>query len=161
MVEGEPSGLEGRHRAKYQKLALGHSGSKVSGADFMRSLGRERDVSKAFRSWLKSEQYPLEIVHGEWEERANGTLFGGTSRPGEMATALLRDDEPGFACNVHGLQSPDVTKALIREKVVTKAPTSKSDMKAIQAAFNTWTEQSGLPQKDVSRILSYSVGPSA
>lgn len=56
--------------------------------------------------------------------------------------------------------SPDVTKALIREKIVAKAPTSKPDMKAVQAAFNTWTEQSGLPQRDVSRILSYSVGPS-
>ena len=56
--------------------------------------------------------------------------------------------------------SPDVTKALIREKVVSKAPTSKADMKAVQAAFNAWTEQSGLPQKGVSRILSYSVGPS-
>lgn len=57
--------------------------------------------------------------------------------------------------------SPDVTKALIREKVVAKAPTSKADMKAVQAAFSTWTEQSGLPQRDVSRILSFSVGPSA
>ena len=55
--------------------------------------------------------------------------------------------------------SADVAKALIREKVVAKAPTSKADMKAVQAAFNTWSEQSGLPQKDVSRILSYSVGP--
>ena len=57
--------------------------------------------------------------------------------------------------------SPDVIKALIREKVVSKAPTSKADMKAVQAAFNAWTEQSGLPQRDVSRILSFSVGPSA
>lgn len=57
--------------------------------------------------------------------------------------------------------SPDVIKALIREKVVAKSPTSKADMKAVQAAFNAWTEQSGLPQKVVSRILSYSVGPSA
>lgn len=56
--------------------------------------------------------------------------------------------------------SPDVTKSLIREKVVTKAPTSKTDMKAVQAAFNSWTKESGLPQKDVSRILSFSVGPS-
>ena len=56
--------------------------------------------------------------------------------------------------------SQDVVKALIREKVVSKTPTSKADMKAVQAAFNTWTEQSGLPQKDVSRILSFSVGPS-
>ena len=57
--------------------------------------------------------------------------------------------------------SPDVTKALIREKVVSKAPTSKADMKAVQAAFNTWTEQSGLAQRDVSKILSFSVGPAA
>jgi len=57
--------------------------------------------------------------------------------------------------------SQDVVKALIREKVVSKAPTSKADMKSVQAAFNTWTEQSGLPQRDVSRILSFSVGPSA
>ncbi len=57
--------------------------------------------------------------------------------------------------------SPDVTKALIRENVVNKAPTSKADMKAVQAAFNIWTEQSGLPQRDVSRILSFSVGPAA
>ncbi|MEQ1817880.1 MAG: DNA-3-methyladenine glycosylase I [Terricaulis sp.] len=57
--------------------------------------------------------------------------------------------------------SPDVTKALIREKVVSKAATSKADMKAVQAAFNAWTEESGLPQRDVSRILSFSVGQSA
>lgn len=56
--------------------------------------------------------------------------------------------------------SQDVTKALMREKVVSKAPTSKTDMKAVQTAFNTWTQQSGLPQRDVSRILSFSVGPS-
>lgn len=54
--------------------------------------------------------------------------------------------------------SPDVTKALIREKVVTKVPTSKADMKAVQAALNAWTAESGLPQRDVSRILSFSVG---
>jgi 3-methyladenine DNA glycosylase Tag len=57
--------------------------------------------------------------------------------------------------------SPDVTKALIREKVISKAPTSKAEMKAVQAAFNSWTEQSGLPQRDVSKLLSFSVGPSA
>jgi len=56
--------------------------------------------------------------------------------------------------------SQDVVKALIREKVVSKAPTSKADMKAVQAAFNAWTEQSGLAQRDVSRVLSFSVGPS-
>jgi len=56
--------------------------------------------------------------------------------------------------------SPDVIKALVREKVVSKVPTSKGDMKAVQDAFNAWTKESGFAQRDVSRILSYSVGPS-
>ena len=51
-------------------------------------------------------------------------------------------------------------KALIREGVIDKAPTSKADLKAVQAAFNTWTTESGRSQRDVSRILSLSVGPS-
>jgi 3-methyladenine DNA glycosylase Tag len=56
--------------------------------------------------------------------------------------------------------SADVIKALIREHVVAKAPTSKAEMKAVQAAFNAWTQESGRPQREVSRILSLSVGPS-
>lgn len=54
--------------------------------------------------------------------------------------------------------SGDVVKALIREGVVGKAPTSKSDLKAVQAAFNAWTRESKRPQREVSRILSLSVG---
>jgi 3-methyladenine DNA glycosylase Tag len=56
--------------------------------------------------------------------------------------------------------SGDVVKALIREGVVAKAPTSKADMKAVQAAFNAWTKESKRPQREVSRVLSLSVGPS-
>lgn len=56
--------------------------------------------------------------------------------------------------------SQDVVKALIREKVVAKTPTSKADMKAVQAAFNQWSAETGRPQRELSRILSYSVGPS-
>jgi 3-methyladenine DNA glycosylase Tag len=56
--------------------------------------------------------------------------------------------------------SPDVVKALIREGVVDKVPSSKAEMMAVQAAFNAWTKESKRPQREVSRILSYSVGPS-
>jgi 3-methyladenine DNA glycosylase Tag len=56
--------------------------------------------------------------------------------------------------------SQDVVKALIREGVVEKVPTSKAEMKAVQEAFNTWTKESKRPQREVSRLLSYSVGPS-
>jgi 3-methyladenine DNA glycosylase Tag len=55
--------------------------------------------------------------------------------------------------------SPDVVKALIREGVVAKPPTAKAEMRAVQDAFNTWVKESGRPQRDVSRILSLSVGP--
>lgn len=55
--------------------------------------------------------------------------------------------------------SGDVVAALIREGVVTKEPTSKKDMAAVQAAFNTWRDQSGRPVREISRILAMSVGP--
>jgi 3-methyladenine DNA glycosylase Tag len=54
--------------------------------------------------------------------------------------------------------SQDVVKALIREGVVEKEPTSKQDLIAVQAAFNTWREQSGRPVREISRILALSVG---
>ena len=54
--------------------------------------------------------------------------------------------------------SQDVCKALIREGVVSKEPTSKKDLAATQAAFNKWREQSGRPVREISRILALSVG---
>lgn len=57
------------------------------------------------------------------------------------------------------ITSQDVTRALIREGVVEKAPTTKAEWKAVQAAFNTWADQSGRPRREISRILALSVGP--
>lgn len=54
--------------------------------------------------------------------------------------------------------SQDVVKALIREGVVDKEPTSKKDLAATQAAFNMWREQSGRPVREISRILALSIG---
>jgi 3-methyladenine DNA glycosylase Tag len=56
--------------------------------------------------------------------------------------------------------SQDVTKALIREGLIDKAPTSKAALRAVQDAFNAWTKESGRPQREISRILALSVGPS-
>jgi 3-methyladenine DNA glycosylase Tag len=56
--------------------------------------------------------------------------------------------------------SGDVVKALIREGIVAKDPTSKKDLAAVQAAFNRWREESGRPVREISRILALSVGPS-
>lgn len=51
----------------------------------------------------------------------------------------------------------DVVKALIREGVVAKEPTSKRDLEAVQAAFNHWRAESGRPLMQISRTLACSV----
>lgn len=53
--------------------------------------------------------------------------------------------------------SGDVVKALIREGVVDKAPSSKKDMAAVQAAFNAWTAETGRPMAHISRVLAFTV----
>jgi 3-methyladenine DNA glycosylase Tag len=55
--------------------------------------------------------------------------------------------------------SKDVTRALIREGVIDKPATSKKALRAVQEAFNAWTKESRRPQREVSRILAWSVGP--
>ena len=52
----------------------------------------------------------------------------------------------------------DVVKALIREGVVSKAPSSQRDMAAVQQAFNIWASESGRPLAQISRTLACTVG---
>jgi 3-methyladenine DNA glycosylase Tag len=51
----------------------------------------------------------------------------------------------------------DVVVALVREGVVTKAPSSKRDMQTVQEAFNRWREQSGRPLAHISKVLACTV----
>lgn len=51
----------------------------------------------------------------------------------------------------------DVVAALIKAKVITKAPTSKKAMATVQAAFNEWREQSGRSLTEISRVLACSI----
>lgn len=53
--------------------------------------------------------------------------------------------------------SRDVTAALIREGVVDKQVTSKKAKADVQAAFNTWMDQSGRGLTDISRVLARSI----
>ena len=48
-------------------------------------------------------------------------------------------------------------RALVREGVVDKSPSSKKDMEKVQAAFNEWSDQSGRPLMQISRILACSI----
>ncbi|MFA5120842.1 DNA-3-methyladenine glycosylase I [Zavarzinia sp.] len=76
----------------------------------------------------------------------------GSHLGGDSAMRFLRMiGKPAF------VTSPDVIAALIREGVVAKLPSSKKDMAAVQAAFNTWSKQSGRDLTAISRTLAMSV----
>lgn len=51
----------------------------------------------------------------------------------------------------------DVVAALQYDGVLSKAPTSKKELAAAQAAFNQWQQESGWPLAHISRVLSMTV----
>ena len=53
--------------------------------------------------------------------------------------------------------SKDVTARLVAEGVIDKPASSKSAMKAVQGAFNTWMQQSGRSLTEISRVLALSI----
>jgi hypothetical protein len=95
-------GEKAKYRAKYQKLALGHTGSKLSALDFQRALGREKDVTPEFRAWLLAEQLPFEVLHGDWEEKPDGRIVGGAGE-GEVVAVTLREPRSVLSGVAHGL----------------------------------------------------------
>ena len=54
--------------------------------------------------------------------------------------------------------TPDVTMALIEAKVVTRKPTAKKELAAVQEAFNAWAAESGRPLSEISRTLALAMG---
>lgn len=71
---------------------------------------------------------------------------------GETGMRFLRAlGKPAF------IPTADVAAALIREGVLEKAPSSKRDFAAMQAAFNTWADESGRDLTAISRTLAMSV----
>jgi hypothetical protein len=70
------TGANGKYRAQFERFALGYNGSKMSGEDFARALGRRANVTKEFREWLLAEQMPLEVAIGDWEELDDGRIVG-------------------------------------------------------------------------------------
>ncbi|MFS1523580.1 DNA-3-methyladenine glycosylase I [Microbulbifer sp. 2304DJ12-6] len=52
----------------------------------------------------------------------------------------------------------DTVRALVREGVVEKSPSSKKDWAALQQAVDIWQAQSNRSLNEISQILSFSVG---
>ena len=78
--------------------------------------------------------------------KKNGSRLGGSVG----AYALRRLGVDSF------ILSRDVTARLIAEGVIDKPATSQKAMGQVQAAFNTWCEQSGRSLTEVSRVLAFS-----
>jgi 3-methyladenine DNA glycosylase Tag len=80
--------------------------------------------------------------------KTRGSRLGGTT--GQYALRFLRVD--GF------ILSRDVVARLVAEGVVDKAPSSKSAMRKVQDAFDTWRAESGKSLIEISRVLALSIG---
>lgn len=112
-------------------------------AVFLLGLSREHGgVGKLVAGW-PSERY-VELVD---------LLKAGGSRVGaQTAQYFLRSmGKESF------ILSQDVTRALIREGVVAKPPTSARDMRKVQEAFDAWKKESKRSFTEISRTLSLSI----
>lgn len=101
-------------------------------------------AARCFATWPREDTIGLL----DMMKKRGGRLGGGTGQ--YLLRQLGRD---GWVL------SSDVVQALIREGVVDKNPTSKTALKAVQAAFLECSEESGRPFAHISRMLAFSVGP--
>lgn len=101
-------------------------------------------AASAFARWPSTSYVDLlEMI------KKRGSRLGGTS--GQYFIRGMGKDSVVF--------SRDVCAALIDAGVVDRAPTSKRDLRATQAAFNQWMQESGRPLTHLSRILALSIDP--
>jgi len=112
-------------------------------AVFLRELIVEHgSVGKAFGTWPRDDYVGL-----IWMLKRRANRLGGTT-----AMYCLR----GMGLDSYIL-SHDVVKALVRENVVEKQPTSRRDLDRVQAAFSQWSSESSRPFNHISRVLACSI----
>ncbi len=111
-------------------------------AAFLLELRELGGAGKVFGDWPPTDYIGLlEML------KTRGARIGGST--GQYAMRFAGRD--GFVL------SRDVVARLIAEGVVDKQPASKTAMRAVQSAFNTWLEQSGRSLTRISRVLAMSV----
>ena len=111
---------------------------------FLVALAKEHGTAaKAFADWPDDDYVGLlELL------KTKASRLGG-----EAGMRFVRDlGKPSF------ITSRDVAAALIREGVVSKPPSGKKDLRAVQDAFNAWAKESGRDLTSISRVLAMSAG---
>ena len=130
--------------------AIVRNGQKITAtienARFITATAKEHGSFGAFLSgWPGNDQAGLLAHLGK-----HGSRLGGAT-----AQYFLR-----FSGYDNWIASKDVCAALMREGVLDKpTATSKTALRAVDAAINELQAQSGLPRATISRVLALSVGP--
>ena len=117
--------------------------SVIGNARFLRALEAETGGASSYLA-----RWPIAHHNGLLHLLAKrGIRLGGVT--GQRVCRLVGRDSY--------VLGDDVCNRLIAEDIITKAnPTTKSALKSVQVAFNTWHEQSGRPLSQISQILACS-----
>lgn len=112
-------------------------------ARFLLDLAQEHGSAAAFFAHYPASDYVglLEIM------KQRGSRLGGMS----AQYFLRRMGKDSF------ILTRDVCRVLVAEGVVSKTPTAKRDLKAVQDAFNAWADESGRGLTAISRVLAMSI----
>jgi len=115
----------------------------IANARFLQDLAKEHgSAARVFADWPDADYIGLLQLLAR-----RGSRLGAVT--GQRVLRSMGRD--GF------ILSPDVTARLIAEDVVAKAPSAQRDMRAVQDAFNTWSEQSGCGLTAISQVLAFSI----
>jgi 3-methyladenine DNA glycosylase Tag len=118
---------------------------------------RAVQINAKFVLDLAAEHGSAARFFAEWPDADYAGLLDvmkkrGSHLGGDAAMRFLRAiGKPAF------ITSPDMVAALIREGVLTKPPSGKRDLAAIQSAFNEWSKESGLDLTAISCVLAMSI----
>ncbi|WP_019605428.1 DNA-3-methyladenine glycosylase I [Teredinibacter turnerae] len=122
---------------------LGKIKSVRENAQWLREIASEYG---GFGQWLAD--WPAETLVELWAAmKKHGRQLGGMSGP-YFLRMVGRDTF---------LLTQDVCAVLVAQGIVTKTPSSKAELKAVQHAFNVWQEESGRPFCEISRIVAMTV----
>lgn len=118
-------------------------GATFDNAQFVLDIAEQHGSFGAFVA-----AWPTDDIVGLWAAlKKRGARLGGDTGP----RLLRRMGKPSF------ILSRDVVAALVDAGVVAKKPTSKTALRATQAAFNAWQAESGLDHSQMSVILAHSI----
>ena len=114
----------------------------IENAHFLQGLRNQGGAGQVLGGWPSTDYIGLLETM-----KKDGARLGGMT--GQYAMR--------FAGRDAFILSRDVTARLIVEGVIDKPATSKGAMKTVQAAFNTWMDQSGRGLTEISRVLAFTV----